>query len=138
MRKVALAVLVTLVIFFVVPFPFYGALSAITGMEPPGGSPALFMLTVLIQKTGHAIGFVLLFYLGRAALHGRWLTYATVWWVVFALDETGLALGPEYSWGEAVAGILAEAVYFTLAGFVTNRLVGGPAGVRSQESGITS
>ena len=114
--RVTVAVLATLAIMYLVPFPFYGALQALGLVElPEDGSPAEFLLSVLVIKVGVALAFVLLFRLARPALGGSWWRYAAIWWGMFALIEMGQAIGPGYSAWEAVAGVLSEAVYFPLA-----------------------
>lgn len=120
------AILLTVVIFHVVAFAVYGTWSAITGLEPSaaGDSLGAFMLGVFVQKLGHAIAFVLLFYIGRDQFSRRWLTYAALWWLYSAIAEIGEAITPVYSWEEAMAGIIAEAVYFPLAAITTKRLIG--------------
>jgi hypothetical protein len=124
MRKVLLAIGLTLVIMYVIPFPVYGALSAFTELQPPTeGSPALFMLSVLVIKVGVAVAFVLLFYLAHDRWANRWTTYALIWWVMFAVVELGQAITPDYSWLDAAGGIAAEAIYFPLAAFVVARLL---------------
>ncbi len=128
------AIFLTVVIFHVVAFAVYAPWSAITGLEPTaaGDSLGVFMLSVFVQKLGHAITFVLLFYVAREQFSRRWLTYAALWWLYSAIAEIGEAIAPLYSWEEAIAGIIAEAVYFPLAAMMTNRLIGlktpdGPA-----------
>ena len=120
------AILLTFLIFNVVAFAVYAPWSAITGLQPTaaGDSPGVFMLSVFVQKLGHAITFVLLFYVGREQFSRRWLTYAALWWLYSAIAETGEAITPVYSWEEALAGVIAEAVYFPLAAITTRRLIG--------------
>lgn len=119
------AVLAALAIMFVVPFPFYGGFEALGWVElPENGSPAEFFLSVLVIKIGVAIGFVILFILARPAFKERWWIYAGIWWGMFAIVEIGQAIGPGYTWGEAVAGMLAEAVYFPLSTMVVGRMLG--------------
>lgn len=120
------AIVATFVIFHVVAFAVYVPWSMVTGLEPTaaGDSPGLFMLSVFVQKLGHAITFVLVFYLAREQLSQRWLLYAALWWVFAALGEAGEAITPVYSWEEAVAGTIAEVVYFPLAALTTTRLIG--------------
>ena len=123
-KKVPLCIFLTLVIIYFVPLLAYGTLSVTMGLQPPeGGSPVAFMISVLISKVGHAIAFVLLFYLARKSFSGRWLLYAFVWWLMFVLGEVGQAIGPGYSWLEAGAGIASETIYFPLSAYVTNRLI---------------
>lgn len=84
---------------------------------------ASFLLSVLVVKLGLAVGFVLLFSLARRIWARRWPLYALVWWDTFAITEVGQAIGPNYSWLEAGAGIIAEAIYYPLAAMVTARLL---------------
>ena len=124
MTRLSVSFLATLVIMYVVPFPFYAGAAALTGLQPPeGASPAVFMLSVLVIKIGAAAAFVLIFYLAREALAGNWLRYAFAWWLFFVLAEVGQAIGPGYSWTEAIAGILSETVYCPLAALVADRLL---------------
>jgi hypothetical protein len=124
MHRVLLAIGLTLVITFFVPLPIYGALYALAGLEmPTSGTPAQFMLSVLIMKLGVAVAFVFLFSLARTSWAGRWTAYALVWWVMFALIEVGQAVTPDYSWLAAVGGIISEAVYFPLSALVVARVI---------------
>jgi|GEM_PF-859106 len=127
MSRAILAIALTWLVFLVVPFPFYGLLALATDMQPPSdGSPLVFLTSVLIQKFGHAIAFVLLFRLASEAMRRHWLVYAFLWWVAFALDEIGQALGwSSYSWPEAAAGVLSESAYFPLAAWITRLLTSG-------------
>jgi hypothetical protein len=83
----------------------------------------MFLLGVLVSKIGVAIAFVLLFYFARASLTGRWTLYAAIWWLMFAIGEAGQALGPNYSWQDAIAGIISETIYLPLSAFLVNRLI---------------
>ncbi len=124
--RVALAVLATLAIMFVVPFPFYGLFELLGWVEMPEAvSPGQFMLGVLVMKVGVALGFVLLF-VHLVAPPGAWLwRYAGIWWLMFAIVEVGQAIGPGYTTAEAVAGILAEAIYFPLSALAVSRILSG-------------
>ena len=125
MKKTILAIILTLAIIYVVPFFVYGLFSAVTGLEPPDeGSLWQFLLGVFVTKLGTAIGFVLIFHAARGAFTGKWLLYALLWWLMFAVGEIGQAIVPGYTWTEAVAGVISEAVYFPTAAFVVNCLVG--------------
>ncbi len=124
MKRLTLAIVATLVIMYLVPFPIYGGLSLITDIEPPSpDSPGLFMLSVLVVKVGVAIGFVLLFYVARSRWLEDWRTYAGVWWAMFAIMELGQAIVPEYTWLDAFGGIAAEAIYFPVSAAVVARLI---------------
>ncbi len=125
MRKLVLNIGLVLVIIYIVPFVVYGIGSAVAGIKPPeGASPARFLISVLVSKVGTAITFVLIFYLGREQLSQRWLLYAGLWWVMFIIGEVGQAIGPRYSWKEAIAGMVSETAYWPLSGLVTNWLIG--------------
>lgn len=55
MLRRCLTILAVWGIIVVIPFPIYGALSALTGLEPPTeGSALQFMLSVLVVKIGVA------------------------------------------------------------------------------------
>jgi hypothetical protein len=126
--KILLCAGLVFLIFFCVPFLAYGTLSALTGLEPPDdASMALFMASVALEKIGHTIAFVGLFYLGRRTLRDRWLWYAAAWWSMFVLAEAALAIRSDYSWPEAFAGMVSEAIYLPLAALVARRMIGaGP------------
>ncbi len=121
MSKVILSIILVLAIIYLIPFAVYGVGSVLFGLKPPeGASPLQFLLSVLVSKIGTAIAFVLIFYLARNSLGNRWLIYASVWWLMFVIGEVGQAIAPNYSWKEAVAGIISETIYFPLSGLVVN------------------
>lgn len=117
------AALVFLILFFV-PFLTYGTYARLTGAKPPGQvEPAVFMASVALEKTGHTIAFVGLFYLARRTFRERWLLYAAAWWVTFVLAEVALALRSGQHWWEAIAGMIAETIYLPLSALVARRLL---------------
>jgi hypothetical protein len=125
-----LSIITTLVIIYVVPFIFYAAATVVWDLKPPDDAPAWqFLLGVLVSKTGTAIAFVAIYHFAKSGLDRKWLLYASIWWVSFAIGELGQAIGPNYSWKEAVIGIISEALYFPLAALVTDRLIGAKAGI---------
>ena len=125
MANVVLSIVLVLIIIYVVPFLVYGLGSAVAGLKTPeGASPVKFLISVLVTKIGTAITFVLLFYFARSALSGQWLLYAFVWWLLFVFGEVGQTIGPNYSWKEAIAGVLSETVYLPFSAYLTNWLVG--------------
>ena len=125
MGKIIFGVIMTLAIIYIIPFLVYGLFSVAAGLKPPeGASPSQFLLSVLVSKIGTAIAFVLIFYFARESLSGQWLLYAFIWWLMFVIGEVGQTIGPNYSWTEAIAGIISETIYFPLAAFATNWMVG--------------
>jgi len=123
--KTVLSIILTLAIIYIVPLLVYGFFSAVAGLEPPeDASPTQFLVSVFVSKVGTAIGFVLIFYFARNTLSGRWLLYAFIWWLMFIVGEVGQAIGPSYSWKEAVAGVISETIYFPLSAFVVDWLIG--------------
>ena len=50
--------------------------------------------------------------------------YALLWWVMFVVGEIGQAIGPNYTWKEAIAGMVSETIYVPLAAYVTNWFLG--------------
>ena len=114
----AFAVIAVFAIIFVVPIAVYGALAIATGLAVPGGDAAAFLAGVAVSKLGTAIAFVGLWMLVRPDRSGRLWPYVLLWWVMFVTGEIGQALGPGYSWTEALGGILSESIYLPLAGLV--------------------
>jgi hypothetical protein len=125
MLRTTLAVLLVLLTITIVPILVYALFTVITDLRPPEGvSPAQFLSSVFVSKIGTAIAFVLIFYLARSAMGGRWLIYAFVWWLMFVFGEVGQAIGPDYSWKEAIAGILSETIYVPISGYIVFRFIG--------------
>ena len=125
MAKVVLSIVLVLATIYIVPFLVYGLGSVVAGLKTPeGSSPAAFLISVLVTKIGTAIAFVLIFYIARSSLSGQWLLYAFVWWLMFVIGEIGQTIGPNYSWKEAVAGVISETIYLPLSACLTNWLIG--------------
>jgi hypothetical protein len=123
--KVILCIVLILAIIYLVPFVVYGIGSVLFGLKPPeGASPLQFLLSVFVSKIGTAIAFVLIFYLARNSLGEKWLLYAFAWWLMFVIGEVGQVIAPNYSWKEAVAGIISETIYFPLSGLVVTWQLG--------------
>jgi hypothetical protein len=40
------------------------------------------------------------------------------------IGEVGQAIGPGYSWKEAIAGVISEAIYVPLSAYVARRMIG--------------
>ena len=125
MEKVILSIVLVLAIIYIVPFLVYGLASVVAGLKPPAGvSPRQFLISVLVSKIGTAIAFVLIFYFARGSLSGQWLLYALLWWLMFVIGEVGQAIGPNYSWKDAIAGVISETVYLPLSAWLTDWLIG--------------
>jgi hypothetical protein len=123
--RIALTVALVLVIIYTVPFLVYGLSSVVVDLRVPGeASPVLFLASVFVSKLGTALAFVLVFYFARDSLSGRWLLCALLWWAMFVAGEVGQAIGPEYTWEEAIAGMISETVYVPLAAYITRWLLG--------------
>lgn len=118
-----LAVLLIWVTIFVVPVVVYGSFSVVTGLRPPGGSPAMFLAGTAVSKLGTAVAFVAIFHLARDVIGDMWLLYAGIWWLMFVLDEIGQVVTGTYSRQEAIAGIISETIYFPLSGLILVWLV---------------
>ncbi len=115
-----LAVALVWAVIFIVPMLVYGAFSAVTGMQTPGGSPVLFLAGTAVSKLGTAIAFVAIFYLAREVIGGQWLLYAGIWWLMFIIGEAGQAITPDYSVEEAIAGAISETIYFPVSGLIVS------------------
>jgi hypothetical protein len=120
--RVSLAILLVFLTIFMVPVLVYGALSRVTGLEVPGGNPSAFLAGVAVTKLGTALAFVGIWAMGREAFGANWLLYVALWWVMFVLGEIGQAIGPNYSWSEAFAGVVSETIYLPLSGIMVARL----------------
>lgn len=123
--SVFMAVVLTWAMLFVVPIAVYGAFSAVTGLKPPGDSPILFLAGTAISKTGTALAFVAIFWLGRDVLGDQLTFYVGAWWLMFVIGEVGQAVTPSYSFQEALAGIVSETVYFPASGLIVLWLLKG-------------
>jgi hypothetical protein len=131
MARLILSIAITLVIIYAVPFLVYSVFTVVVGLQPPEeASPALFLLSILISKIGTAIVFVLLFWVARSVFTGRWLLYGCLWWLMFVLGEIGQAVGPAYTWTEAVAGMISETIYCPLSAMVVDRVIGRSTGTK--------
>jgi hypothetical protein len=119
---VVLAILLTLVIIFVVPVLVYGLFVRYWGLSEPERTSS-FLISVLVQKVGTAIGFVVLFAMAREYFADNWLAYGLVWAAMYAIVEIGQAMGPGYTNKEAVAGIISEVIYFPASALVTAQLL---------------
>ena len=123
MSRIAVCIVVVLIVIYVVPFLIYGLFTVVAGLKPPEGvSPLRLLASILVTKVGTALAFVLILYYARGSIGDRWLLYALIWWAMFVLGEVGQALGPNYTWKEAIAGVISEAIYFPLSAYITHRL----------------
>ena len=126
MSKIIFAIAVVMLVMHAGTFVAYGSFSATFDLQPPAGvSPGQLFLAVFIMKLGVSIAFVLLFSVAREVWTRRWLLYAAIWFVMFAVIEVGQAVTPNYSWLEAVAGVIAEAIYFPLSAWLTVKILRG-------------
>lgn len=124
MPKILLSTILVLAVIYIVPFIVYGLFSTLIGTKMPEGvSPTMFLLSVLVSKLGTAIAFVLIFYFARNSLSGHWLLYAFIWWLMFVIDEVSQTIGPNYSWKEAIAGVISETIYFPLSAYIVSLLI---------------
>jgi hypothetical protein len=90
---------------------------------PEGASPLQFLISILVSKIGVTIAFVLIFYFARNSLGGQWILYAFIWWLMLFIGEIGQAIGPNYSWKEAIAGVLSETIYLPVSAYIVNWLL---------------
>jgi hypothetical protein len=119
-----LAIISVLAVIFIVPFTLYSLFSLVTGTQPPAeGSVPAFLLGILVSKAGTAIVFVLLFRMAYSTFKDHWLLYGILWFIMFSIGEIGQAIGSGYTWPEAVAGIVSEAIYCPVSAFITCRLL---------------
>ena len=115
--NILFSLLSTLVIIFVVPIIIYGLFSYLFKLKEPDKKMKFFS-GVLIEKIGTALGFVILFYLGREVFMDGWFVYSVVWFVMFVITEVGQAYMNDSSKKEVLAGIISEAIYFPLSSYI--------------------
>jgi len=114
-----------LAIIYLVPFVIYAGASALGVVDIPAeASPQRFLLGVLIIKLGTAAAFVLVLFLGSPVFSFGWLTYALIWFAMFAASEIGDAVTTRSSWSEALLGVLSEAVYTPAAALAAFAILG--------------
>ena len=123
MTKIIISTILVLAVIYIIPVIVYGIFSSVTGLKTPEGSPLLFLLSVLVSKVGTAIAFVLIFYFARNTFGNNWLLYAFIWWLMYVIGEVGQAIGPTYSWKEALAGVISETIYLPLSAYIVNWLI---------------
>jgi hypothetical protein len=121
--RIALTTSLVFLTLFFVPVIVYGIFSRATGLQPPGEDPSAFLAGVAVSKIGTAIAFVGIWLLGRETLEMQWGLYVLCWWVMFVLGEVGQAMGPDYSWQEAIAGMISETLYLPVSGLLVARLL---------------
>lgn len=124
MTRLVLAGLAVLAIIYTVPILVYAAFASLWGMAVPSGSVTMFLTGILLSKAGTAAAFVGLYALARPRLGRRWIPYAALWYAMFIAGEIGQAMGPGYTWREALAGGISETVYVPLAAWITVRVAG--------------
>jgi hypothetical protein len=125
MSRILTCIFLVLIIIFAIPFAVYSLFSFAFGLAPPSGvSPGQFLISILVIKVGTAAAFVLIFHIARRSLSGQWFIYAAVWWLMFVISEIGLAIGPNYTWMDALAGAISETLYFPVIGALTDRFIG--------------
>jgi len=123
--SVVLAIAAVLAIIYFVPFVIYAGASALGVVDIPAeASPQRFLLGVLIIKLGTAAAFVLVLFLGSPVFSFGWLTYALIWFAMFAASEIGDAVTTRSSWSEALLGVLSEAVYTPAAALAAFAILG--------------
>jgi hypothetical protein len=124
MVKVLIGAISTLFIIFIIPFVIYGIFSNVFGIKTPEGvSPSQFLISVLISKIGVAIAITLLFYFSKNIFYEKWLLYVFIWWLMFVFSEVGQAVGPNYSWNYAIAGVISETIYFPLSVYILRLII---------------
>lgn len=116
--SLVLSVVLVFLVIYTIPILVYGMVSVLTGLQPPGKSPARFLSGVAVSKLGTAIAFVFFWHLSSGLGSGNWLLYASLWAMMLVFGEIGQVISGETSLTEAGAGILSEILYFPLAGWV--------------------
>jgi hypothetical protein len=119
---IVLSFLLIFLTILIIPIFIYAIFAKYLGVKEPDRK-AKFFAGVILQKLGTAFGFLSLFVIAADVFNDKWLIYAGIWFVMFAITEIGQAYLSDYSKKEAVAGIISEAIYFPLAALVTHSLL---------------
>lgn len=116
MHKILIGFISVVFIIYIIPFLVYGLFSSIFGLKTPEGvSPVQFLISIFIAKIGTAAAITLFFHFTKEIFYEKWLLYVFIWWILFLFGEIGQAIGPNYSWMDAVAGILSETIYLPVS-----------------------
>jgi membrane associated rhomboid family serine protease len=120
--KTLSTVLMVLAIMYLVPFLIYGVYAVVTGDTPPQDDNfAATLIGLILAAASIAVPFVLLFQIAHESLSGRWLVYAAIWLILTALADIGYAIGPSYSWQQAMLGIISAMIYLPLSALITDK-----------------
>lgn len=122
-NTVLLCIFLVLAVIYIVPVIVYAVFSSVAGVKQPKGSPVRFLLSIFISKLGTAIAFVLIYYVAGNVLREQLLLYAFLWWIFFILGEIGQAVGPDYTWKEAIAGMISETLYVPFSAYILHWLL---------------
>ncbi|OIP74497.1 MAG: hypothetical protein COU63_00425 [Candidatus Pacebacteria bacterium CG10_big_fil_rev_8_21_14_0_10_36_11] len=124
MFNLILSFLLVLIVIFTIPFIIYGSLASFLDLKTPAElSPIAFLLNVLISKIGTAATFVLIFNFTNNSLNGHWLLYAIIWLPLFIFGEISQTIEQNYSWKEAVVGIISEIIYLPISAYIVDLLI---------------
>ena len=124
MLRIAPTIALVLIIIYAVPFLVYALFSIVADLKPPGRLAGALSHKRIRLQTGNGAGVRSIFYIARGSLSEQWLVYALLWWVMFVVGEIGQAIGPNYTWKEAIVGMVSETIYVPLAAYVTNWFLG--------------
>lgn len=126
MWAIVLSMILVLTIMYFTPFIVYSTFTLTAGLKPPvNKSPLMFILGIVVSKLGITSVFVLIYFLTKPLFleNYMWLTYGILWWVLFVTDEVGKAIGPNYTWKEAMAGIVSHSITVPLSVLVVTWLL---------------
>jgi hypothetical protein len=119
MIEILIGVLIVFGIIFIIPFILYGIFSAFKIIETPKQDNAKnFMYNIIVTKIGTSLLFVLLFYYINLYLPDFWLIYGMIWVISAAIGELGDTFKPNYTFKEAIIGIMSELIYFPLSAVI--------------------
>lgn len=123
MFEIFLGILLTFGLIFTIPFVMYGVFAFLKVIETPEQQNAkAFIYNISITKLSTSILFVLLYSLLVQYISDIWLIYSLIWFFTAMIGEIGDTFKPDYSYKEALIGIISEIIYFPLAGFILSLL----------------
>lgn len=124
MWPIVLSFVLVLTVQYFVPFIVYSMFTLTAGLKPPvDKSPIMFILGIVISKLGITAAFVLIYLFTLPYFQIHWLVYAVLWWALFVSDEIGKAIGPKYTWKEAMAGSVSHTITIPLSVLIVTWLL---------------
>lgn len=120
---IALSIILVFGAVFLTEIAAHTALIAASEAHRPAPGPFGYLAGLALSRLGMALAFVGLWLMVRYDQVERIWTFVFFWWVMLAFYEVGQAIGPDYSWLDAVSGLVAASISLPLSGLIVTRLL---------------